>query len=194
MARVELKKRIAKGGDVSRMLKKAEPDATIIINLFQQTQNIWLTFIQRRPNVFDAGPCINVIQMFCLLDNVSENILNLNCGVSIPRVELGVKYRCFDNSEQCLRHLAFRKGNQETPSLWIRHCKGSPESTTVVVVTDNNAVVLVCQPSVHSPDCYRRTRPSQQLHTTKTFPSHFSGPERPKLWKKILRFYQINFQ
>ena len=34
----------------------------------QQTQNFCITFIQRRPNVFDVGPnCINVIQMLCLL-------------------------------------------------------------------------------------------------------------------------------
>ena len=41
----------------------------------QKTQNICITFIQRRPNVFDVGPtlystlgqhCINVIQIFCV--------------------------------------------------------------------------------------------------------------------------------
>ena len=32
----------------------------------QQTQNICITFIQRRPNVFDVGPTLtNVMQMFC---------------------------------------------------------------------------------------------------------------------------------
>ena len=33
----------------------------------QQTQNICITFIKRRPNVFDVGPTLsNVIQMFCV--------------------------------------------------------------------------------------------------------------------------------
>ena len=35
----------------------------------QQTQNICITFVQRRPNVFDVGPTlykINVKQMFCV--------------------------------------------------------------------------------------------------------------------------------
>ena len=33
----------------------------------QQTQNICITFIQRRPNVFDAGPTLyKVIQMCCV--------------------------------------------------------------------------------------------------------------------------------
>ena len=33
----------------------------------QQTQNICITFIQRRPNVFDVGPTLyKVIQMFCV--------------------------------------------------------------------------------------------------------------------------------
>ena len=33
----------------------------------QQTQNIFITFIQRRPNVFDVGPTLyKVIQMFCV--------------------------------------------------------------------------------------------------------------------------------
>ena len=35
---------------------------------FQQTQNICITFIQRRPNVFDVRQhCIIVIQMFCVV-------------------------------------------------------------------------------------------------------------------------------
>ena len=34
----------------------------------QQTQDICITFTQRRPNVFDVGPALHkVIQMFCLL-------------------------------------------------------------------------------------------------------------------------------
>ena len=33
----------------------------------QQTQDICITFIQRRPNVFDVGPALHkVIQMFCV--------------------------------------------------------------------------------------------------------------------------------
>ena len=33
----------------------------------QQTQDICITFIQRRPNVFDVGPTLHkVIQMFCV--------------------------------------------------------------------------------------------------------------------------------
>ena len=33
----------------------------------QQTQHICITFIQRRPNVFDVGPTLyKVIQMFCV--------------------------------------------------------------------------------------------------------------------------------
>ena len=33
----------------------------------QQTQNICITFIQHRPNVFDVGPTLyKVIQMFCV--------------------------------------------------------------------------------------------------------------------------------
>ena len=33
----------------------------------QQTQDICMAFIQRRPNVFDAGPTVHkVIQMFCV--------------------------------------------------------------------------------------------------------------------------------
>ena len=35
----------------------------------QQTQNICITFIQRRPNVIDVDPTlykVNVIQMFCV--------------------------------------------------------------------------------------------------------------------------------
>ena len=33
----------------------------------QQTQHICITFIQRRPNVFDVGPTLyEVIQMFCV--------------------------------------------------------------------------------------------------------------------------------
>ena len=33
----------------------------------QQTQDICITFIQRRPNVFDIGPALHkVIQMFCV--------------------------------------------------------------------------------------------------------------------------------
>ena len=32
----------------------------------QQTQTICITFVQRRPNVFDVGQhCTNVIEMFC---------------------------------------------------------------------------------------------------------------------------------
>ena len=33
----------------------------------QQTQDICITFMQRRPNVFDVGPALHeVIQMFCV--------------------------------------------------------------------------------------------------------------------------------
>ena len=33
----------------------------------QQTQNICITFIQRRPSVFDVGPALyKIIQMFCV--------------------------------------------------------------------------------------------------------------------------------
>ena len=33
----------------------------------QQTQNICITFIQRRPNVFDVGPTLyKTMQMFCV--------------------------------------------------------------------------------------------------------------------------------
>ena len=33
----------------------------------QQTQNICITFIQRRPNIFYVGPTLHkVIQMFCV--------------------------------------------------------------------------------------------------------------------------------
>ena len=35
-------------------------------NHTQQSQNICITFIQRRPNVFDVGPTLYVIQMFCV--------------------------------------------------------------------------------------------------------------------------------
>ena len=35
--------------------------------LAQQTQDICITFIQRRPNIFDFGPTLHkVIQMFCV--------------------------------------------------------------------------------------------------------------------------------
>ena len=33
----------------------------------QQTQNLCITFVQRRHNIFDVGPhCTNVIEMFCV--------------------------------------------------------------------------------------------------------------------------------
>ena len=41
-------------------LRESPPEA-------QQTQDICITFIQRRPNVFDVGPTLHeVIQMFCV--------------------------------------------------------------------------------------------------------------------------------
>ena len=40
----------------------------------QQTQDICITFIQRRPNVFDVGPTLHeVIQMFLCLPSVNTS-------------------------------------------------------------------------------------------------------------------------
>ena len=41
----------------------------------QQTQNICITFIQRRPNVFDVDPTLyKVIQMFCVPLGVGTSV------------------------------------------------------------------------------------------------------------------------
>ena len=67
----------------------------------QETQNICITFMQRRPNVSTlAQHCINVIQMFCISwDAVGKNrtcvhsinisyLLNISAGVGLTGGEL----------------------------------------------------------------------------------------------------------
>ena len=71
----------------------------------QQAQDICITFIQRRPNVFDVGPTLHeVIQMFCVYW-VSIQALG-SSSFQLPAViqsvcfqasdQVGVRARCFE--------------------------------------------------------------------------------------------------
>ena len=62
----------------------------------QQTQEICITFIQRRPNVFDVGPTLhNVIQMFCVYWDV-----NTNLGSSSFNIPAVIQSVCLQASDQ----------------------------------------------------------------------------------------------
>ena len=41
--------------------------ATISLHTTQQTQNICITYIQRRPNVFDIGPALPIMLYTCFM-------------------------------------------------------------------------------------------------------------------------------
>ena len=58
---------------------------TSIARYTQQTQNIRITFIQRRPNVFDVGPTLYkcYTNVLCLPGNYFSTILRLN-GALVP--------------------------------------------------------------------------------------------------------------
>ena len=62
----------------------------------QQTQHICITFIQRRPNVFDVGPTLyKVIQMFCVHWDVNTSLRSTS--FVIPAVIQSV---CLQPSDQ----------------------------------------------------------------------------------------------
>ena len=62
----------------------------------QQTQDICITFIQLRPNVFDAGPTLHkVIQMFCVYWDVNTSLMS--SSFNIPAVIQSV---CLQASDQ----------------------------------------------------------------------------------------------
>ena len=71
----------------------------------QQTQDICITFIQRRPNVFDVGPTLHkVIQMFCAywacqykLGSSSSNIPAVIQSVCLQASDqVGVRAKSFE--------------------------------------------------------------------------------------------------
>ena len=71
----------------------------------QQTQDICITFIQRRPNVFDVGPTLHkVIQMFCVywacqykLGSSSFNIPAVRQSVCLHASDhVGVRAKSFE--------------------------------------------------------------------------------------------------
>ena len=71
----------------------------------QHIQDICITFIQRRPNVFDVGPTLHkVIQMFCVywvcqykLGSSSFNITAVIQSVCLQAgVQVGVRVKCFE--------------------------------------------------------------------------------------------------
>ena len=49
--------------------------------LSKQTQNICITFAQRRPNVFDVGPTLykSYTNVLCLLEYTSRSLTKLHC-------------------------------------------------------------------------------------------------------------------
>ena len=62
----------------------------------QQTQDICITFIQRRPNVFDVGPTLQkVVQMFCVYWDVNTSLRS--SSFNIPSVIQSV---CLQASDQ----------------------------------------------------------------------------------------------
>ena len=71
----------------------------------QQTQDICITFIQRRPNVFDVGPTLHkVIQLFCVYwtcqYKLGSSSFNIPAGIQSvclqASVQVGVRVKSFD--------------------------------------------------------------------------------------------------
>ena len=61
----------------------------------QQTQDICITFIQRRPNVFDVGPTLHkVIQMFCVY------WVSIQLGSSSFQIPAVIQSVCLHASDQ----------------------------------------------------------------------------------------------
>ena len=77
----------------------------------QQTQNIYITFIQRRPNVFDVGPTLykchtNVLCLLgycCFPGDRWESLCSLRCGM-VTMVTM-MTLRCGDDRRWSSRHL-----------------------------------------------------------------------------------------
>ena len=62
----------------------------------QQTQDICITFILRRPNVFDVGPTLHKVrQMFCVYLDV-----NTNLGSSSFNIPAVIQSVCLQASDQ----------------------------------------------------------------------------------------------